>query len=640
MMMESKASQYNRGSTLAWVAIVMVVLLIIVGAILSLATFFHQKSVNSNSRSQSYYTAQSGINTVVSALNTKPKGTLATNLKALPSLTAYKGDASLKTSEYLNLGNLSFDANTKMGSCNLKLYHIGGRYYIKAVGSIGKQESVVAAELGLKQEKDNPLPVWNDFVYGAGLSAKEWRNASVINTSLFIDSDGTKDVLKLWSNGKNLLEIEKNLYSHRIIDLPNSSAGCFIGGMVVTDQVFTAAGSYTIKGGFSSSAAVTLKGSGVVGDSDKKSGGNISATDVTITDTVNVYGDVIANKVNLSGSSVITGNVVADTLTMSGKATISGNVTAKKITITGDATIGGNVTAETIQIDTVDYKKDTKHIAGTTTSKYVYFNSSLISRLDMKYIFYGDLTLEVLQTRLGSYDSPYDAFFPSWFMDVGCKSNYYFNQVSYKNVIALEAPVFPEVKSPTGLPAEVPADVTVNKITDDDVKANRVNVEMGGENDTYYELSLTKKTVSFNITSLKGEGNVYLFVKNGTVLNLNTIVYDKSFTKTLPNFFIVGEPGSTIDLSLTTAEGFYGYIWGRKNGTLSSTINIDSNIKGGIFSEGNLTVGKGTGNAGYILTYIPLSNGIGGGGEGISGKEFWYVKQYYNDIPSPEEVNG
>ena len=64
------------GSSLVWVAVTMVVLLILIGGILTMATIYHHSSVKDNSLNQAYFSARSAVDAVTTELQTQPNGKL------------------------------------------------------------------------------------------------------------------------------------------------------------------------------------------------------------------------------------------------------------------------------------------------------------------------------------------------------------------------------------------------------------------------------------------------------------------------------------------------------------------------------------------------------------------------------------
>lgn len=108
--------------------------------------------------------------------------------------------------------------------------------------------------------------------------------------------------------------------------------------------------------------------------------GNITADQVTIQSGKKIIGDIVANRVVLSGSGEVLGNIISDSIIVPEGAKVTGNLVAKNVNFSGGGKVIGNVSADEVNISGGGLQvlgsiiAHDVSISGGGTIEYHYFN--------------------------------------------------------------------------------------------------------------------------------------------------------------------------------------------------------------------------------------------------------------------------
>lgn len=144
--------QNERGSILVWAVVMILVLVILVGAGLSISFSYFNRSLQYEVKQQVFYSAESGIDAVVKAIN---ESTDAVKSKLIP----VSEDKDIVIKDIAFLGD-----ETQMGTISAKISWIKDNYIKITVSSAkDKQEYTLYADLVQMYLEDGKTKVWRVY---------------------------------------------------------------------------------------------------------------------------------------------------------------------------------------------------------------------------------------------------------------------------------------------------------------------------------------------------------------------------------------------------------------------------------------------------------------------------------------------
>ncbi|MDO4541572.1 MAG: polymer-forming cytoskeletal protein [Bacillota bacterium] len=596
----------NSGSSLVWIAVSMVVLLILIGGILSMASIYHKSSVNNNSATQAYFSARSGINAVVAELQANPNGSLAQEIEAL----------SPGNDAVLDLGTVDFGNNDDMGECQLRLWRTGDKTaYLEATATVGEKKDTVVALLGKQTITNSSRPSIPGYVYVGSADPKEERLTFNSVTGLYFDTANAA----VHINGSNKVapKVNGDIYSKRPLHINGFSN---VSGRVnVNGDIFSAENLYiknyvTVDGNMTSEKEIHFTAQG--------------------SKAITVNGKVNGAKILLEqGTEITASNLETPELTLEQNASLTGNVSAVNVTLNQNSTVTGTVDCVSLIINqgasiVGDVKCDSLTIAGNVSSDKVPVQ--------------GNVSFRSVTINGTAYTSA-EAFNAAFANDNNIANNYFSGSITFfPQQYSVNIPDIENVVPNATVPGAGSAKDLAPAMT------SRFSETLGTEdgNDSYYLLDDDDKEVDLTI---QGTGNIFVYLTNGADLTIKSIKYKDSYNKEAPTLFIVAEGNSELELGKRVTD-FYGYIYA-KQGTDKDDgneelpeIKIDDDrgstitIHGGVFFDG-LEDDDDFFSSSLIIKSIESSVlGDGSGGSDETGREQWYPRQYLDSIP--RELEG
>lgn len=585
--MKEKAKKIfnNGGSSLVWVAVSMVVLLILIGGILTMATVYHGSSVNSNALNQAYFSARSAADSVAAELQANPNGDLATEIGELAS------------GESLPLGEVSFGENKDMGSCTLDIYKTDEKTaYVKAEATVGRVTDTVVAMLGIQTINNSTRPTLPNYVYiGAGRAND---NSITFNSLTGLYLAPTEKDFKIQGSNEVAPKITKDIYSQRplfLIGHSSDNGRISVNGDIISTESITIRRYVTVEGDIISHDKISFDSNGSKNIVTK---GKIKGATVVIEKGTEITSpEVVATTLTLDGNnSSFNGTVSAGTITLGQGCSIVGEVKCDTLTITGNGNsipVKGNVTLRSVNIGDMEYTN---------------------------------------QAAL-------DAAFPNdgWKQYISGSINWYTSAYTPPKITEqVPAGTQPGFGSADNLVQAMIADFDGILGTTDGNDSYYVLGEKGDKNE--YEGEIT----------LQGSGNIFVYLTNDAKLEIKSITYGEGYNKEKPTLYIVATGDSELDFEKTVTE-FYGYIYAQEGTDEDGDaelpeLDIDGpiTIYGGVFFDDlddddddyddffnkDLTVKS------IPATGFDDNPGAGGG----SSRQQWYVQQYLNSLP--KELEG
>ncbi len=597
------------GSSLVWVAVTMVVLLILIGGILTMATIYHHSSVKDNSLNQAYFSARSAVDAVTTELQTQPNGKLG---QAVADLTP-------GTSGILDLGAVDFGNNQDMGSCQLRIFKTEDKIaYVEATATVGDASDTVVGILGKQTINDTSSHYIPDYSYfGGGTNNLDLLYAS----GLYFDASAEQMILSYQKSGDSTSRVEGNIYSKRPLHITgtnqNRATAFYIGGSIYSDK-YVAISDYT-----------TVVGDVVVSDKDNV-GKNLSL-EVKNNKPITIQGTVKAGNTTISGNGAATiGSVAVNSLTVEKgcELTVNGSgaqLTATKVVLDDGVAVTANVTCDTLEIG-----------SGATVKGNVICNNVVIKSLGQNAVpIQGDL--KVYQLTIGNSVYHNAEEFNQGMADINEQIKYVSGTVTFNrtagsySVAAPDDPVPPHKMSGFGNPSDLEAGM-LNKPE----VSQTLSVGVEGGNDSYYLLESGQEFDKVTL-DVHGTGNIYIYVAPEAYLGIRNIKYDRDWTYNeadpeVPNLYIVAMQGKDQDggeVEITRDIEFYGYLYGEQGGTEDESGEIE--LAQGVKIYGGLFAGKLDDADSLNVHTIPFK-GVGEEGGGTY-REQWYIRQYLDKLP-------
>lgn len=578
MIEKAKKTLNNDGSSLVWVAVSLVVLLILIGGILTMATVYHGSSVNSNALNQAYFSARSSADSVVAELQKNPTGDLAAKI----------GD--LSPGDSLPLGEVSFGDNKDMGSCTLSLYKTDDKTaYVKADATVGKVTDTVVALLGKQTINNSTRPTLPDYVYIGSNSSGEDRITFDSLTGLYLAP--AQGAFTIQGDNKTDPKITEDIYSQRPLIIngfstPNGRVS--VTGNIISTESITITRYVTVGGDIISHKNISFDSNGSKMIVTK---GNIKGDNVVITGGTDIEAKgVEAVTLTLEGNnSSFTGSVSAGSVTLNQGCSITGDVKCDILTINGNGKttpVQGNVSFRTVNINNTEYP-----------------------------------TLEALNQAF-----PNDGW-----------KQYFTGSVSFIRSHQVSAPT---QKVPAGNPPGFGSatDLEAAMIS----YFNGTLGTTDGNDSYYVLGAPGEQTGYEGNITVQGSGNIFVYLTDGAELKIEGITYNDTYNKEKPTLYIVAKGDCELEFASRVSEFFgYIYAQMGDDGKLPE-LDIDApiTINGGVFYDnldddsddffnGNLTVNS--------ISATGFDDNPGAGSEGGSSRQQWYVRQYLNSLPNELE---
>ena len=598
-----RRSMNNNGSSLVWIAVTMVVLLILIGGILTIATAFYQHRVKDSDATQAYFTAKSAVDTVAAELGNNPQGDLALALEEM-------SDEGLNS---LTLEQFDFPDCDSMGSCQVKIYKSSAdEGYIEAVAEVNGSKETVVALLGCQTVANNSRLLLPEYIYIGTNSGKDDTMSFLSSSGFYFDESESAVNLTYKNAQSDITVIDGDVYSKRPLNINGSSdnQGNFsISGNIYCSKPINLISFVSVSGDMVSEDKVTFRGTasrdvnitGTVRGKEMELAAGVKVKIQAVETPVLVCGDnssltagVRAASVTLNNGSSIAGDVVCDTLTLANNSYIKGNVTCNTLTLTGSGNtvaIQGNLSVNTFKIGSNTY---TSAAAGAEKE---------------------DTSVDQETVKPEDYVS---------------------GSLTYTGTAALSVTA----------PVNVVPNSKAQGFGDPDTLAPAMLKEVSGSltlgtedgSDSYY--LLTSDSQPGDLIEVRGEGNIFLYVPEGVEFNIDNLVYAGSYDKSSPSLYITVQQGGK--LTFTKNTEFYGYVYGEASDDQKEAgiINIEKDVKihGGLYAwilDISGSFGLLGGN--LILESIEADSAGAASETEDSYAERWYIRQYLHSVPVKTE---
>jgi cytoskeletal protein CcmA (bactofilin family) len=329
-MKQKWRSNDTRGVAITWVTIMIVVMMIAVGAILTLTVGYLSRSVSNNAKQQTYFTARAAVDAVALEVASHPDGTMSKILNEMDKLSSF------------DLG--AMDGKTELGNCFLRAVKgADGTVYIEASANKGGQSETVVGQLGLQKIADNYAPTGFAQLILNNMSNKKLKAFQAVSGNLYLGKKAGKNLILSSENG-NRIYINGDLHAHTNLSIE----GTVEGNLPQIEKRIVAEGNVTVAGNMQ----IGHKKEGVL---DYPNSGIHANGGITLRENVNVFGNLKAQTILISTQSVeheVIGTVTAKTVVIEGNSYVAGSIVADRVEIRGNAAFKGSITCDSLVIAT------------------------------------------------------------------------------------------------------------------------------------------------------------------------------------------------------------------------------------------------------------------------------------------------